>query len=315
MKQAKKSCCNRSGWTHRAHSQRRLVGTRWVMLLLRATLLLQLLASSHGGGGASREPLELVWSSPTLVDAPSAANPAGPHGSPDNFVALDSRHFFGGEGSFSSDGGKTWALQQWARPDPYAMYPLLPVQGKLQTVGGPSTERTDGWDLQYPMRYAVNASSGVIDKTSVVGTVGPNKTLVTFSGIPYPGVNISNPWKIRPGGRTYGALQMANGEYLMTTCVMWNGLREEQAPPHEGLLPKFGFVRTRTHTCHLAMRSRTTVSTPPLLGACMRVWLLHVDTDVCGCVHVQGCADLDVRFSGRQRKLDEAGRSLPSVPI
>ena len=35
-----------------AHSQRRLVGTRWVMLLLRATLLLQLLASSHGGGGA-----------------------------------------------------------------------------------------------------------------------------------------------------------------------------------------------------------------------------------------------------------------------
>ena len=93
----------------------------------------------------------------------------------------------------------------------------------------------------------------------------------------------------------------------MTTCVMWNGLREEQAPPHEGLLPKFGFVRTRTHTTHLAMRSRTTVSTPPLLGACMRVWLLHVDTDVCGCVHVQGCADLDVRFSGRQRKLDEAG--------
>ena len=46
----------------------------------------------------------------------------------------------------------------------------------------------------------------------------------------------------RSGSRTYGALRMSNGEYLLTTCIIWNGLQPEQSPPHEGLLPKDGFT-------------------------------------------------------------------------
>ena len=30
--------------------------------------------------------------------------------------------------------------------------------------------------------------------------------------------------------------------YLLTTCIIWNGLPPEQSPPHEGLLPDLGFT-------------------------------------------------------------------------
>ena len=54
--------------------------------------------------GVAGSHVELEWSSPTLVDAPSAARPKGP-GVPDDCVGLDLSHFYCG-GRFSSDGGR-----------------------------------------------------------------------------------------------------------------------------------------------------------------------------------------------------------------
>ena len=94
------------------------------------------------------------------------------------------------------------------------------------------------------MQYALNATKSGVDKTPAPNpALGPlRQPEAWFTGVPYPGVNVSNPWGIKPGSRTYGALRMANGEYLLTTGIIWNGLQPEQSPPHEGLLPKFGFT-------------------------------------------------------------------------
>jgi hypothetical protein len=186
--------------------------------------------------------LELEWSSPVIVDEPSAANPKGP-GVPDDCVGLDNSHFYCG-GKFTQDGGIRWS-QITMVPQPH-MYNLLPVgDGKLQTLGsGPVAETLFGWNMSYPSYISLDAKQTGVEKTPVSNpALGPGRKPESwFSGIPYPGVNTTNPWNIKPGSRTYGALRMANGEFLLTTCIIWNGLQPEQAPPHEGLLPEHGFT-------------------------------------------------------------------------
>jgi hypothetical protein len=104
------------------------------------------------------------------------------------------------------------------------MYNLLPVDGsvggKLQTVGsGPVAEVSFGWNLSHPRSISLDANkTGVEQAPAPHPALGPSGIPETwFSGIPYPGVNISNPWGIRPGSRTYGALRMANGECVPNT--------------------------------------------------------------------------------------------------
>ena len=136
--------------------------------------------------------LEIEWSNPVLVDEPSAANPKGP-GVPDDCVGLDHSHFYCG-GKFSSNGGATWSRITMA-PEP-EMYNLLAVGGKLQSMGsGPVAETPFGWNMSYPSYISLDANQTGVAKTPVLNpALGPKgKPQAWFSGIPYPGVNVSNP--------------------------------------------------------------------------------------------------------------------------
>ena len=143
--------------------------------------------------------LQLEWSSPVLVDEPSAANPKGP-GVPDDCVGLDHSHMYCG-GKFSADGGHSWQSTIMPATIMPAMYNLLPVGGgKLQTVGsGPRQTTTTSWNMSYPSYISLNDKQTGVLKTPVLNpALGPKRVPEAwFSGIPYPGINISNPWGIR----------------------------------------------------------------------------------------------------------------------
>eukprot|EP01050_Picozoa_sp_SAG11_P011839 SAG11_NODE_1281_length_5311_cov_4.192441_5_plen_173_part_00 len=145
--------------------------------------------------------------------------------------AACSRHFFGGRGSYSSDGGRTWSVHKM---DMWKMYDLLPTaSGILQSAGGHTVGATEfGWNLSFPEAYQLASGS---DKDPVrVTAVAP---FATFSGVPYPGVNISNPYVDGPGVLMYGGKRLGNGHYMVTMVLYWNGLQRIQSPPHEGMLP------------------------------------------------------------------------------
>lgn len=142
-----------------------------------------------------------------------------------------SRHFFGGRGSYSSDGGHTWAVHKM---DMWKMYDLLPTApGIWQSTGGHTVGATEfGWNQSFPETYQLTPDGGENPVNNTV--VAP---FATFSGVPYPGINISNPYVDGPGVLTYGGKRMGNGNYMVTMVLYWNGLSRIQSPPHEGLLP------------------------------------------------------------------------------
>jgi hypothetical protein len=185
--------------------------------------------------------IRLEWSDPVLVAGPTATYPTGPP-VPDSFFAFDRTTFTGpaypgsntDSWSFSADAGRSWSAGGPSVPHPGA--PKIPVgPGHYRSLGGGSTSTPSSWNLTWPRDYTLAPDGSNFTITAATGGVGPEHT-VRFTGVPAPGVNVTHP-TIRPGTRNYGLVRMSDGRYIMTTCILWNGLQPRPGPEHADFTP------------------------------------------------------------------------------
>ena len=202
-----------------------------------ATIMLLLVLNSHAA-------LQLEWSEPVLVAGPTADVPAGPD-VPDSFFAFNSDHLAGpayphaDSWSFSADAGRSWSVG--GPPVPHPTSPKILVgPGHYRSLGGGTTFTTTSWNLTWPRDYELTPDGTNFTIRPAPGGYGPNHT-VRFTGVPPPGVNITHP-TIKPGSRNYGLVRMANNHFLLTTCILWNGLQPRPGPPHETEFTPFSVV-------------------------------------------------------------------------
>jgi hypothetical protein len=179
------------------------------------------------------EPTGLEWSSPTLVEDFTYPLPV-----PDHFYAFDDGHMYGmganGSWAFSGNGGKAWSLTHTPSNVPHGAAAMLAVnttagRTAYRSLGGgvfPDGEG-GGWTLQWPREYSMLPDGSGFAIEVAEGGVGPNHN-VTFSGVPAPGVNTSAQALIKSGTRNFGVVKAANGDYVVQTDILWNGL-----PTHE----------------------------------------------------------------------------------
>jgi hypothetical protein len=170
----------------------------------------------------------LGWSDPVLVEGFTYHLPV-----PDHFYGFDRDHMYGmgfnGSWVFSRSAGKSFWRTRTPSNVPHGESPLLPVGPRsYRSLGGglfPVGEA--GWDLQWPRRYSLLPDGSGFTIVAASGGGGPQHN-VSFTGVPYPGVNISAHALVKSGTRNYGVVRAANGRYVLQTDVLWNGLQ-----PHE----------------------------------------------------------------------------------
>ena len=102
---------------------------------------------------------------------------------------------------------------------------MLPIEPhSWQSLGGGIFSNGEhGWTLQWPRVYSLLPDGSGFTITVAQGGDGPRHN-VSFSGIPYPGVNVSAHALIKSCTRNYGVVRAANGNYVLQTDVLWNGL-------------------------------------------------------------------------------------------
>ena len=205
----------------------------------RRLLLVPLLALHNAPSG--HPVATITWSAPVLVSnwSDSAdSQPAGPSGvSPATFYGLSETTFVGNENnvnslwSYSTDAGATWA--HVVHPGgfvagccPVAAVPLRPAAAPSpffaggfhdMGVGRLSSDTPFKTQRRHPLSFEQTAA-GALNMTQDKSDDVPPE--ITFSGIPYPGVNTSAEWGPPVA---FGVLHVAPGKLVALTQVIWNG--------------------------------------------------------------------------------------------
>jgi hypothetical protein len=205
----------------------------------RRLLLVPLMALHNAPSG--HPAAAITFSAPVLVSnwSDSAdSQPAGPSGvSPATFYGLSETTFVGNENnvnslwSYSTDAGATWA--HVVHPGgfvagccPVAAVPLRPAAAPSpffaggfhdMGVGRLSSDTPFKTQRRHPLSFEQTAAGALNMTQDKSDDVRPE---ITFSGIPYPGVNTSAEWGPPVA---FGVLHVAPGELVALTQVIWNG--------------------------------------------------------------------------------------------
>jgi hypothetical protein len=221
-----------------------LLVVRMLLLLARRDLLRSAAASSSALSDTDIMPDTITWQPPVLVanwtDTPGFSQPAGPSGvSPSTFFGLSESVFVGNENnanslwSYTTDTGSTWAHVKHAGGFMAGCCPMAAVTRTPEAqpspwfpggfhdmgVGRLNSDTPFTTHRLHMLSFTQTASTGELNATQDPANPRPGVN-VSFSGIPYPGVNTSAEWGAPVA---YGVLHVAPSKLVALTQVIWNG--------------------------------------------------------------------------------------------
>jgi hypothetical protein len=157
---------------------------------------------------------------------------------PDRFFGLHQGHLFGFHGGqrsfdYTADGGETWSssninVADWGDVGGIAV-PVFQdnlnrgLPGAYHDLGSNAvSSNKSGWSRR-------NVTTIFVDTHGQLSASSDPSSIVTFTGIPSPGINssVSQPGKPQ---RMYGMLRLDDGSFVTAVAIIWNGLTANPSP-------------------------------------------------------------------------------------